>query len=95
MAPRKVDFALAFREQITKLADVAEELHELNLVYFASGYNSGGAAPSEDADLTGHDLTVAQVANMSTVSTALDALLSNGSPAQGDYWTLINAVRNV
>ena len=95
MAARKVDFSLSWRTQITQLADLAVALNELNAAYFASGYNGGGADEIQDSDLEGHSLTAADVATMSTVTSNLELLLSNQVAAQGDYWTLINAVRNV
>lgn len=95
MSPRKVDFALSFRAQITALAKLVKEMNELNLIYFASGYDIGGSDPIQDSDLTGHDLTAAQIVNMSTITTNLEALLSNDVPTQGDYRALINALRTV
>ena len=95
MAARKVDFSLSWRTKITQLADITIALNELNATYFASGYNSGGADEIQDSDLEGHSLTAADIATMSNVTANLELLLSNQVAAQGDYWTLINAVRNV
>ena len=62
MAPRKVDFALAARAAVTQFAESVERIAEIDAIFTDSGYDSGGSNPIVDDDLTGHDMTAAQIA---------------------------------
>ena len=95
MASRKVDFALAVRSSISSFAQAADRLAYLDQIYQDSGYNAGGSDPITDADLTGHDITATDLANISTFATQLTLFLNNGSPIQYDYKVYINKLRSM
>lgn len=76
MAPRKVDYALAERAVITQFAEAAERIVELDAIYTDSGYDSGGSDPIVDGDLTGHDITAAQLTAVHTFAGQLDAFIT-------------------
>ena len=75
MAPRKVDWALAARAVITQFAEAVERIAEIDAIYTDSGYDAGGENPIVDADLEGHDITAAQLAEAHWFATQLDAFL--------------------
>lgn len=95
MAPRKVDFALAARAAVTTLAEAAERIAELNEVFVASGYNTGGSDPIIDSDIEGHDITAANLADVATFAENLYKFLNDDTPLKFDYATAINAFRGM
>lgn len=95
MALRKEDFALATRAAVTALAEAAERIAELDVIYSDSGYDSGGANPITDEDLTGHDMVAQDLANASTFATNLALFLDDGDPMVFNYASAINKFRNM
>ena len=98
MAPRKVGFALAARTAITAVAEAAERVAELDAIYKASGFqpaSEGGTNPITDVDLDGHNMTAANLVDVSTFATNLDKFMNNDVPLQFDYTTAINAFRSM
>ena len=98
MAPRKVDFALAARAAITAVAEAAERVAELDAIYNASGFqpaSEGGANPITDTDLDGHNMTAANLADVSMFAVNLAKFMNNDRPLQCDYATAINAFRGM
>ena len=95
MASRKVTFALQVKTIATQLADMMDEIDSLAAIYTASGYSSGGSNPIVDADLTGHDITVAQITQFGTLATNLLKFMNNQAPATGQYRSQLDAFRNI
>ena len=88
MAPRKVDYVLAARAAITQFAEAAERIAELDAIFTDSGYESGGSDPIVDGDLTGHDMTAAQLTAVHTFAGQLDTFYAPKAAA-------INAFRDM
>lgn len=96
MAPRKVDFALAVRATATKLAVVLDEIDSLAGIFIASGYAAGGSNPITDADLTGFDITVGQLAQFTVLAVNFRKFVSNdGTAVVADYRSQLDAFREV
>lgn len=95
MAPRKVDFAIAARAAITAFAEAVERIGEVDSIFKASGYNSSGSNPIMDDDLSGHDITAANLGAVSIFAENVVLFLNNGSPMRFDYASAIDKFRNM
>lgn len=94
MAGQKIKFMQAVQAVSTQLAQAADTTADLFSIYFDRGYNGGGADPLTDADMTGHDVTAAQVAAFITLAENLTKFLDNQTPFVSDYDATLNALRN-
>jgi hypothetical protein len=95
MAPRKVDFALTARHKITQFDQLVADLNELDDIYKASGYDTGGSDPITLEDLEGHDITPQDLANVSIFTANVNLFLTGGDPLEFDYASKINTFREM
>ena len=61
--------------------------------YFKAGFNSGGANPITNSDVSANGLTAAQVAAGITFATQLANLFGNSAVTTGDYEATVQQLR--
>ena len=99
MASQKIQFIKSLVQKMTELDAQKQVRNELYSMYFARGYNSGGADPIvyddyKDNDEVGH-IPLADLTACVTLIEQEDRFYSNQSVTQGDYNTTINKVRSI
>lgn len=90
----KITFATQAQAQSTTLAQVVDNLANLETVYFDRGYNSGGVDPIVDGDISSLGYTAADLASLITLIQQLNNFLGNSAVTAGDYDAILNAIRN-
>ena len=80
----------------TAVAQANEALQAAYAIYFDNGYNSGGANPITDADLTaaGLPFNAAQLGSLVTFVEQFDNLLEGQATVAADYSATLNVVRS-
>jgi hypothetical protein len=81
----------------TAIAQAHEALQAAYSIYFDNGYNSGGALPISDADLTGagFPFTAAQLGSLVTFAEQLNNLMEGQATTPADYSATLNVIRSV
>ena len=90
----KLNYAGAMRAFADTLATLRHQAEDFDKIYFDRGYNSGGADPIADEDVSGLGITAANVASGITLSQQLVNFFGNAAVTQGDYQSTINALRS-
>jgi hypothetical protein len=89
----KVAFAQEAQVLCTDLAEVSERMTSVFNTYFDRGYNSGGADPIVDGDLTSLGVTASQIAAFITLAENINKFFDNQASLQSDYGSTINGLR--
>lgn len=88
---------VAFAQQIQSLSKTLDatidQTDDIVKTYFDRGFNSGGADPITDADLSSLGVTASLVASFITLSQQLANFRSNQAVLQGDYQSTLNKLR--
>lgn len=94
---RNMATKLVFSEQAqvmaTSLAQLGDNLSDLESVYFDRGYNGGGADQIVDSDIISLNITATQLALLVTLAQQLSNFLGNLAVTQADYDATLNAIR--
>lgn len=89
----KITFAEQAQGMATSLAQLGDNLSDLESVYFDRGYNSGGADQIVDGDIVSLDITATQLGALVTLAQQLSNFLGNASVTTADYDATLNVVR--
>ena len=89
----KTTFTTQMKVDITELANLYNSLRDAVDVFFDRGYNSGGADPIVDGDITDLDVTAANVGSAITLTQQLTNFFENAAVAQGDYDLTLSVMR--
>lgn len=97
MSFRKKEYVLDLAKTIKKLSEVADIVSERHKEYFDNGYNTGGADPITDLDLSSNniDLTAANVGTVITMIDELNKFFTNQAVTTGDHLASINVIRRI
>ena len=90
---KKIDFATKVQANTTSIAGLKDTLEDVVEVFFARGYNAGGADPITDADLAGTGITLADLTACITMFQQIANFFGNQAVTQGDYSTTVNKMR--
>lgn len=90
---KKLDFAQAVQKSATSLAQVADEIINLQTVYIDRGYVGGGTDPIIDADIAVIGITAAEIGAVMTLATELSNFLNNSAVSTHDYDADLNKIR--
>lgn len=90
----KITFATQAQVAATSLAQVADQLANLETVYFDRGYNSGGSDPITDVDIASLNFTAADLASLITLIQQFNNFLGNSAVTAGDYDAILNTIRS-
>ena len=91
----KINFTIRMQELVTALANVQDQVPDDWQLFFDRGYNSGGANPIVDGDISSTGLTAAQVESAITLYENLDKFLSGTAVSQAVYRQTVNAIRKL
>ena len=75
------------------LAKLARDLADFVEVYFDRGYDSGGADPIIDADITDLNKTASEVGNLVTLAQQYAKFVGNSAVTTADYGATISGMR--
>lgn len=92
---RKVEFAKTVRRRVTEFDDMVTKLEELDSIFTASGYESGGTDEITDTDIEELDVDATDLANFHTFVVQIGNFLDNGTPTQYDYRSALDAFREM
>lgn len=88
---------LKFTGQAIAVADVlakaSNDLADLTDVYFNRGYDSAGADPIVDGDVSNLNKTAAEIALMITLAQQFANFLDNSAVTTGDYDSTLSSMR--
>lgn len=86
-------FAQRIIEQSLTLVRAINTASDTEQIYFDEGFNSGGADPIVDGDVSGLGVTAAQLAAFITLSQQLQNFADNAAVTTGDYRATLNGLR--
>jgi len=89
----KLTWAGQAQAKATTLAQVADELADLETVYFDRGYDGGGSNPITNDDVVSLNITTANLAALVTLIQQFNNFLGNSAVTPGDYDATLNTVR--
>jgi hypothetical protein len=89
----KVTFVNGLLAKAKILAEVDRDLREFYATYFDRGYNSGGADPIIDDDISSLNVTATEAADMITLMEQLQKFFDNQAVTQADYDATLNKFR--
>ena len=89
---KKLQMALWLENLATQLSKLHSEMERASDIWDDKGYASGGTNPIVDGDITGHDITAAQLALMITLINNFDKFWTNQVPTQNTYGDTIGAL---
>lgn len=90
---QKTTYGQGAQDISTRLAVIFQEAANLHAVYFDRGYNSGGANPITDDDVSGLTCDAADIVAFITMAEQLENFRSNAAVVTGDYDATVNAMR--
>ena len=85
MASTKVNYALETARTAGDLVEMQARLDSIYDRYFANLYGSGGDNEITEADLSGMDITPADLASFITLCEQFEKFFSNQAVTAGDY----------
>jgi 23S rRNA maturation mini-RNase III len=89
----KLTWAGQAQAQATTLAQIGDQLANLETVYFDRGYDGGGSNPITNDDVVSLNITAADLAALITLIQQLNNFLGNSAVTTGDYDATLNTVR--
>ena len=89
----KIKYVSNIQNKTNQIALLGSDLRAIFEVYFDRGYNSGGADPITDGDLTEMELTANDVASFITLAEQFGNFLNNGAVFESDYAATVNKLR--
>lgn len=95
MSTEKERFADNLLDLAAKLIDVMDASEQFENTYFDLGFNSGGADPIIDGDVSSRLITAAEVESFITFIQQYRNFIGNTAVSQGDYAATLNALRHV
>lgn len=90
----KANFIGKVLNTATSVAQLFDEVPDIEGVYFDRGYNSGGAEPIVQADLDSFGVDLSEFTAMITCIQQLKNFANNAAVTQGDYSSTVNQLRN-
>jgi len=94
MASAKFNFGEKSQSVGTSLAQAANEAADIVSVYFDRGYDSGGSDPIVNNDVSGLNITPAQLGLLITLFQQLANFVDNVAVAAADRDATLNAIRS-